>query len=965
MSNIVLKGDVIQDLGEYLPNPYIERIEVTTTEPDQIGIEIQYSLLFMISDEYDANDIIEQLNNINLFACFKSENTASQLSKNEVMFHLTNTMTSTFVDFNFYQLDSESIIEKLSNGDYADDLYDSEDRRVLKVSATTRYNLETTRTRLKFDLKNDKIETLDVEQYTEHVYCYMLSSLLDSATLITSTTPKAYLNTSNIAYEKVFSPGLNVLREEEVIYLGTQGEKYGYTPLLALNRNYYKTQTISRETIISKVNSLINRFENRSAGPLADSVSSIKYVLGEESESENLLVELDKVRRSFPNKTNNNPVGNLYSAYSKLLQNINSSFPPSDRLTKQKYLTGKVVDMRGSNLSFNPPTTGGGGSPLSQNLFFIDRQRISDADDDAGAQSNGSRNYGVFMLKFEEMIKQNSVMAEHFDVDRLYNVTLPDDLGGLKRMLYSYLKMNYASIKKSNGATVGMSLSALIYDPSPPLGGSVYQQSTLLYGGIGLREYYDTQLETTFNNDLIEYDFNFADQTQNKIRCFYFQDLDSYSARYEVQEAASGGIKFIYDIEVSMEDLTGQFVKKTIIKYVNAMGDLKDYKDYAQQVCSYNNLENRFNDFFINSISEEFGVKKPWEFAPTIYSVLAYILKGVENFETADETRKYARNLINEISPQNGSLESLVAFYDLMDGFYTDVLSAISPERSPIETGKSDDDAGNLLPVISSYSLSKEVFLIANDYQALMNEAQAELIQEPVIIDFRASTNDGNYIGDESRMEYDLLAFYDILAALFVDLIKNIVIVYGLTSTAMDAADLPDFMTIFTNPTDADLMSKSFAEAIMTSIGTLISSQRDKRNQALQAVGPGAPPYARRRATIASFKSDLETKLKQSLESSQYIEDLGIRIDDATLPEDETDRFVLQIVSYYRDNMDKFMNELRGMDITSAPFYSSLSPANESSSQKKSLYTEIALALILGLTGGYDGPDPSSFDVNE
>mgnify|MGYP003666121136 FL=1 len=108
MSNIVLKGDVIQDLGEYLPNPYIERIEVTTTEPDQVGIEIQYSLLFMISDEYDASDIIEQLNNINLFACFKSENTASPLSKNEVIVNITNN-----TDLDFYQLDSESIITKL------------------------------------------------------------------------------------------------------------------------------------------------------------------------------------------------------------------------------------------------------------------------------------------------------------------------------------------------------------------------------------------------------------------------------------------------------------------------------------------------------------------------------------------------------------------------------------------------------------------------------------------------------------------------------------------------------------------------------------------------------------------------------------------------------------------------------------------------------------------------------------
>ena len=936
MSNIVLKGDMIQDLGEYLPNPYIERIKVTTAASDQIGIEIEYSLLFMISDEYDANDIIEQLSNINLFAYFKSEQATTPLSKNEVIFNITNDP-----DLVFYQLNPQSIITKLLNDNYTDDLYDSEDRRVLKVSASTTIQFNTT-----------------LSENTE-VYCYMLSSLLDRATLTTSTISKAYLNTSNITYEKVFSPGLNVLREEEVIYLGTQGEKYGYTPLLALNRNYYKTQTISREMIISKVNSLIKRFENRSVGPLADSANSIKYVLGEEAETENLLVELDKVRRSFPNKTNNNPVGNLYAAYSKLLQNINSSFPPSDRLTKQKYLTGKVADMRESNLSFNLPTTGSGGSPLSEDLFFIDRQRISDADDDAGALSNGSRNYGVFMLKFEEMIKQNSVMAEHFDVDRLYNVTSPDDLGGLKQILYSYLKMNYTSIKKSNGATTMMSSNVIKYDLSPTLSDSVYQLSTIISEPPrGLRQYYDTQLETTFNNDLIEYNFGFADQIQNKIRCFYFQDLDSYSALYEVQEAANGGIEFIYDIKVSMKDLTGQFVKEIIEKYVEAMNELEDYKDYAQQVCSYNNLENRFNDFFINSISEEFGVKKPWEFAPTIYSVLAYVLKGVENFETADETRKYARNLINEISPQNGSLESLTAFYDLMNGFYTDVLQAYT----------SDD---MLAEATVTYFLSKQVFLVANDYQALMDEAEAELIQEPITIDYRSTGAQGEYlVGDDPHQRAitsDLLTFYNILAAFFAALIGNIKIFYdppaGVDNPGSPAV-LSDFMTIFADFADYNVISQSVAEAIMSSINTLISSQRDKRNNTLLAEGLSARRYTLNNNTTAeSFKSDLQTKLKQLLESSQYIEDLGIVIGDPELPQTETERFTSLIVSYYRDNMDKFMKELTGANIISSPNSTSLSEVE--GKQKLALYSLIYSALYVGLAGGYDGPDPSSFDVSE
>ena len=98
-----------------------------------------------------------------------------------------------------------------------------------------------------------------------------------------------YLNTGNIAYEKVFSPGFNVLREEEVIYVGRQDEKYGQVPILGLNRNFYKTETVSREDIISKVNALVRRFEGRSIGPLSGSVNSIKTVLAKEADTENLL----------------------------------------------------------------------------------------------------------------------------------------------------------------------------------------------------------------------------------------------------------------------------------------------------------------------------------------------------------------------------------------------------------------------------------------------------------------------------------------------------------------------------------------------------------------------------------------------------------------------------------------------------------------------------------------------------
>ena len=59
MSNVVIKGDVIQNLGEYLPNVYIESIEVTSTSPAPetviFDLNVFYSVIFLISDDKDVS----------------------------------------------------------------------------------------------------------------------------------------------------------------------------------------------------------------------------------------------------------------------------------------------------------------------------------------------------------------------------------------------------------------------------------------------------------------------------------------------------------------------------------------------------------------------------------------------------------------------------------------------------------------------------------------------------------------------------------------------------------------------------------------------------------------------------------------------------------------------------------------------------------------------------------------------
>jgi hypothetical protein len=631
MSNIVLKGDVIQDLGEYLPNPYIERIEVESSPAGSstlISLDIFYSIMFLISDDYNIDDIQEQITDVNFFCCLRDDD--GVISKKELLSRIYSPGT-VFSAVRELALGSEISSFLNDPAKYQDDLYDEQGRRILKVTSSKQ---------IEFATENSDFS----------IYFYAFSSLMTKEDFsLMASNHSRYLNTSNITYEKVFSPGLNVLREEEVIYLGTQGEKYGYTPLLALNRNYYKTQTISRETIISKVNSLIKRFENRSAGPLADSINSIKYVLGKEAETENLLVELDKVRRSFPSKTNNNPVGNLYAGYSKLLQNTNSSFPPSDKLTKQKYLTGKVVDLRTNrNGAAIEPSRSSDENYITNPTFS--RIIINSA--------NIERINGAFFVNLEKLAKDKAKFFDYTTPDRFYEVATSANLPSLKAALFSYFKA--ASLK------LEISVQLLDGDPVSLL------DLTKLYNDKYIEG--DTYLiETGTRTEILYEPYYYFDEQQTNIMAY------TYSSGGEIIGFDTEDLYFKYDIEFKYTDTSYELFSLLVDKYRYWSKQYEIYMDQAQKTCSYNNIANNFNNFFSKSVKSYWDtevIEYPWEMMPTMFAIMSYLT--TDTFDTFEEASEYARAVAHNISPDTGNLDFVqTRFKTIKDDLGTAILDGL------------------------------------------------------------------------------------------------------------------------------------------------------------------------------------------------------------------------------------------------------------------------------------------------
>jgi hypothetical protein len=671
MSNIDLKGDVIQNLGEYLPNPYIESIEVSGET--RTIIRVNYSLMFLISDEYNIEDIRANLNDINIYFVFVNGEQKTAITKSQLINLITGDADDSLsiVENNLY-LGNTTILTN-----YEDNLYDQSGRRILKIYLTEENTFDVPandpldRTRqlgqplfgeksanipdrtgalrqplVEKEPSNipDRTSALEqplVEQATAEaapmdsdVYVYAFSSVVGNE-IRSSSKNVAYLNTGNIAYEKIFSPGKVISRQEEPAYFDIEKSKYGQTPILGLDKEYYKAETVTRDEIISKVNNLIKRFDNSSNESLKATIDSIKYVLNTEAATENLLVELDKVRRSFPNKTNNNPVGNLYAAYSKLLQNINSAFAPIEMLSKNRYITGKVLDLRTSFVQeYRSPPEPASIEYVPENMFLAHSERY---DNTTGI------NKGIFFIRYEEMLKRESTIFKVISQEKFYNIASGSDLNNLRRILFSYFNVRAIGlIKGHNNETIQESVIRYVEGRRDT---SIIKRSDLYKESFG-------EIESSIE----EHNFGFQEPRERLLN-YTFTDIDAID---------SDELIFDYTVKITLNDRTKDFIESLINKYDETKKSMDDYLDFANEICSYNNIDNRFNNFFTRSIRDRYpDGAYPWKIAPTYYSLMTYLL--TDQFGTFEEATEYSRNISSTISPEGGNLTSLTDFANMMD----------------------------------------------------------------------------------------------------------------------------------------------------------------------------------------------------------------------------------------------------------------------------------------------------------
>jgi hypothetical protein len=174
---------------------------------------------------------------------------------------------------------------------------------------------------------------------------------------------------------------------------------------------------------------------------------------------------------------------------------------------------------------------------------------------------------------------------------------------------------------------------------------------------------------------------------------FEFQDYYSYTYAANDPSDYEDAKEFeCYDVTFRIQDYTIDVVAALMFSYGSQLydspataaadtapsgqGPLTEYYEAAQEICSYNNIDQFWNEFFINAMNESYtnNATMPWNQATVIYSFHLDLLTD-EFGGDKEAILENAKKIAATISPETGTLTELEVFYnlykELWDTYYT------------------------------------------------------------------------------------------------------------------------------------------------------------------------------------------------------------------------------------------------------------------------------------------------------
>jgi hypothetical protein len=460
--------------------------------------------------------------------------------------------------------------------------------------------------------------------------------------------------------------------------------------------NEQELQSLIRQTRV-----LNAQFSDSEDQQLQSFVDSCSFIIETQSNMVDFLRQLKTLLDSFPRRTSVSALGIYYNRLKAIV------FAFNDFLSTQSSLEKKIInsvhnfDFRNASLTFLPDQREPFDSlhryrnslrPAYNHQFiynpYMDRTRRFNRDSGYTAPGSPTKpdeicyNHLFFLFDYEKALHKTSNISEIFNVDEIIMYFGENCLSPYFQFhKVSYERLHYVHINTPEVA--GCRLTGLFnnvdynldsVDESVPLN---VQQTTNFQGYvIPQTSPQPASLQTLDVRNETGGAFSAYENITSLIAQRSFDTLQTIGdyklACFEINDIQTKfDIKTAYKLKVEIKDYTAHFIVRRIIRpAMRALEGLSVYYDLASDFCSYNDLDGRFNDFFIDYVEERFGSmpKMPWELAPIWYHILKNLLTK-EAIESASETLyDNIQNEIIKISPQTGNLENIETFLQMFKG---------------------------------------------------------------------------------------------------------------------------------------------------------------------------------------------------------------------------------------------------------------------------------------------------------
>lgn len=375
MSELRLTGDTDKALGQFLPAPYVEKI-VLYGNPVESDTNNRFVVRtnFMVPNDSETTIYNSGVDSVK--SAYKEQ--LEDLHYYIMYFYVNSDKASSLTDDDpdgvYNQRLPIKYYDQIINGDinpfrayyvYAQDLNDVEPEGSYSVSLASFDPLSSDSPTVAFDEAGNEFLNY---AHDESIYLPDAANWTDTAELrfIIFTSTETYedveangdiedprmLNiiTGDISYETIYQNS-ELGDPERTRFVDTNDEIYQEVPLLDLGSVPHKLTSVTQEDIVNNFQQLLDQYStqyNSDTGfvIMKKMMDNISVILNTMADSPGILVSLQQLVPTFPDKTPSKPIGKFYKSFRKRLFNFNNSIKTGEILRRKVVYDSKIVDLR-------------------------------------------------------------------------------------------------------------------------------------------------------------------------------------------------------------------------------------------------------------------------------------------------------------------------------------------------------------------------------------------------------------------------------------------------------------------------------------------------------------------------------------------------------------------------------------------------------------------------------------------